>query len=508
MASANEGITPSAGVASKDTTIQSNDRLPSSPAAEPLANRPSDLSDIAVGSAITRRGPGSLSTPERAEEEVDRNLFSGFEFASPKLTSPLPLREAVAGDVGRGGDGRPRVDSLLTFSLEEKGQAGPGDGGSSSAENPPQHSERESKQQGSQQREDRAALQRPAPPSASQLREYIHARNVSRVNKEVIQRHERRDNAAAAATAAAAAPAAAGPTERAARAEAAGGTCDDAARKAPPPLPPRRRSPSAIAQASRAQSAAAHQQQQLLQSQQQQQQQQLQQHQQQAGHPSRPAPALTSSSAVPPPTFAAASSAAAATRAMLLAAADASYRALTPDIPSIRIWIGTFNMGAKDPVRGKHDNEVRTFVPAGYDIYALGVQEGVSDSFADMVGRHLAKQGVDKLPLSPQVHGRGDGSFLFSKHTGLHLYCARHLIPAVRVVSHATVSLGMTEGSKGAAAIGLHVAGTTLAFVTCHLPANSLPGRRAAFRYLIEQLGTQLGDPYFQFTHQVSPMIG
>lgn len=49
------------------------------------------------------------------------------------------------------------------------------------------------------------------------------------------------------------------------------------------------------------------------------------------------------------------------------------------------------------------------------------------------------------------MHGRGDGSFLFSKYTALRVFVAADLLASVRVLATAAVSLGITEGSKGAA---------------------------------------------------------
>jgi len=175
-------------------------------------------------------------------------------------------------------------------------------------------------------------------------------------------------------------------------------------------------------------------------------------------------------------------------------------------MPSVRIWAGTWNMGAKEFPKSMEE-ELRVFVPIGYDLYALGVQEGISDAFVEAVEAHLKAVHVVRLPVTPQVFGRGDGSFIFAKHTGLVLFCRRHLLPATQIVAEAAVSLGFTEGSKGGAAVVLHLAGTTIAFVSCHLPANSLDGRRDAFKYLVNQLGEALGDPSFSLTLQFHHVI-
>ena len=53
----------------------------------------------------------------------------------------------------------------------------------------------------------------------------------------------------------------------------------------------------------------------------------------------------------------------------------------------MKIWVGTWNMGAVDPFLdaelAKNPEQVERmlspFIPQGYDLYVLGVQEGISD---------------------------------------------------------------------------------------------------------------------------------
>jgi hypothetical protein len=66
------------------------------------------------------------------------------------------------------------------------------------------------------------------------------------------------------------------------------------------------------------------------------------------------------------------------------------------------------------------------------------------------------------------------------------------------------LSLGMTQGSNGGAAIALKVLDSTLVFVSCHLSSTALASRRASYTSLVESVGNafNLGERYFQLLEQ------
>jgi hypothetical protein len=74
---------------------------------------------------------------------------------------------------------------------------------------------------------------------------------------------------------------------------------------------------------------------------------------------------------------------------------------------TMRIWVGTWNLGASDPVfrTSQSSLPLEPFVIPGYDLYCLGVQECVSESFFHEMDSFLAPTGVRRLrlvnPLSP-----------------------------------------------------------------------------------------------------------
>ncbi len=110
--------------------------------------------------------------------------------------------------------------------------------------------------------------------------------------------------------------------------------------------------------------------------------------------------------------------------------------------------VGSWNMGAKEFSDPGH-TQIKQFIPLEYDIYVVGVQECASPSFYDAVSSYLAHHGVRRCPIAPRVEGRGDGSFLKTKYTGIALYVTKPLLRHVHVLKTAACSLGMTEGSKG-----------------------------------------------------------
>ena len=48
------------------------------------------------------------------------------------------------------------------------------------------------------------------------------------------------------------------------------------------------------------------------------------------------------------------------------------------------VWVGTWNLGAVDPFERANEDAIfkslESFIPGGYDLYALGVQECVADN--------------------------------------------------------------------------------------------------------------------------------
>ncbi len=105
------------------------------------------------------------------------------------------------------------------------------------------------------------------------------------------------------------------------------------------------------------------------------------------------------------------------------------------------------------------------------------------------------------------MEGRGDGSFLSTKYTGIQLFVRQSLQPHIRLMRSAGVSLGFTEGSKGGASFLVQIFGVNVVFVCVHLSARTAVERRAGYSALIEGVGNQLGDSYFQLLEQFPHVV-
>ncbi|RLN26964.1 hypothetical protein BBJ28_00015843 [Nothophytophthora sp. Chile5] len=203
----------------------------------------------------------------------------------------------------------------------------------------------------------------------------------------------------------------------------------------------------------------------------------------------------------------------------------------------IRMWVGTWNMGAADPFedsRGLLDEQrsaamLRPFLPHGYQLYVLGVQEGVSENVYHAVEAFLNRneQGTRyyRLELKNRnfsvghknqppdavfdaVHGRGDGAFVGTKFTGVAVFhCADLAPPKLQLIRAGVHKFKLTSGSKGGVAVALRVDHTTLVFVNCHLDARSDAHRREQLRSLNASLGRVMGHASFELTEQFHHVV-
>ena len=87
----------------------------------------------------------------------------------------------------------------------------------------------------------------------------------------------------------------------------------------------------------------------------------------------------------------------------------------------MKIWTGTWNMGAADPFldadAATRERLLAAFVPKEYDVYVLGVQEGISDAIFEAVEAHT---GAFRLPLNARLYTARDigGSRVRSRRVG------------------------------------------------------------------------------------------
>ncbi|KAG2863110.1 hypothetical protein PC113_g5732 [Phytophthora cactorum] len=200
------------------------------------------------------------------------------------------------------------------------------------------------------------------------------------------------------------------------------------------------------------------------------------------------------------------------------------------------MWVGTWNMGAADPFddgKGIIDEQrsatmLQNFLPHGYQLYVLGVQEGVSENVYHAVEAYLNRNErgaryyrmemrnsdfmVNHKNYPPDavidaVHGRGDGAFVGTKFTGMAVFYCADIQDKVKLIRAGAHKFKLTSGSKGGVAVALMINHTTIVFVNCHLDARNDTYRREQIRNLNASLGRVMGHYSFDLTEQFHHVV-
>lgn len=273
------------------------------------------------------------------------------------------------------------------------------------------------------------------------------------------------------------------------------------------------------------------------------------------------------------------------------ATSPADARAILQQGPLVpaTVWAGTWNVGAEEPVhtgaahedaehggaasersgipssaeafggpptpaaeaacKGKpakgaiHPRMLRMLAPPGYDLYVLGIQEGMSDAVLDFFAQST---GTIRMPLVPceegkegplggtprgsmgggkggrkshkevtdktaegndRVLGRGDGSLTTLKYTGIAVFVPARMLPFVRINRVCSCSFGATEGSKGGAGVSLRVHGATMAFISVHMASKKISARLQQYMQVCKQLGGGLGNEFFHLNESFHHVV-
>jgi len=159
----------------------------------------------------------------------------------------------------------------------------------------------------------------------------------------------------------------------------------------------------------------------------------------------------------------------------------------------IRLWVGTWNIGFADPFETQRKNHkiIENLIPYGYDIYVLGMQEGVTERIYDAIGKYLNDSGqYNRVPLTDNaVYGFGDGALTSKKYTGIAMFVKDTIRSRISKINCTSCGFGMKSGSKGGVACQICLDDhTTFAFVSCHLEANNVDIRRKQVSLLDKNL--------------------
>ena len=206
-------------------------------------------------------------------------------------------------------------------------------------------------------------------------------------------------------------------------------------------------------------------------------------------------------------------------------------RAYGPTV-DLKVWTCTFNIAcAKTPFEfgtgGNVEAVLSPFIPKDHDVYVIGMQEGMGDNFYIGVGEYLNEIGVELVPgqgrgYGPRIEGRGDGSLVSTKYTGIAAFAKTSLIldglvKIERATCHAFKGEDMTKakdlkeslGSKGGAALTIRCFDTTMACISVHMAKewHKVAKKRTQYRELADQLGRKLGHPEYQLHSQFHHVV-
>lgn len=209
---------------------------------------------------------------------------------------------------------------------------------------------------------------------------------------------------------------------------------------------------------------------------------------------------------------------------------ESSRRGVLEPLKSIKIWTGTWSLGGKEPFAGMEKERAKRllqpFVPDGYDLYVLAVQDCVSESVFECFDALQTAEGCRRLRLTQhgnhnthstdvrnedgsdptRIYGRGDGSLKSLKFTSMVVYARSQLLGDIKLVSLANFPVNSTQ-CKGAVAAVVQVLDRTIAFVGAHLDRKSNDLRRDQYQSLFMSLGNNLGEADFHLNEQFHHVV-
>ena len=193
----------------------------------------------------------------------------------------------------------------------------------------------------------------------------------------------------------------------------------------------------------------------------------------------------------------------------------------------LKVWACTFNIACeRHPFElgpgGNVEAMLSTFVPKDHDVYVVGIQEAMGDEFFQGMAEYLDSFGVQLISgqgkgFGPRIEGRGDGSLMTTKYTGIAAFAKKTLVVDGHVKvkrecvhefkgEEGKIVKDMKEslGSKGGAALAIQCFDTTLAVISVHMAKewHKVAKKRAQYRELSAQLGRKLGDANYQLHSQ------
>jgi hypothetical protein len=204
---------------------------------------------------------------------------------------------------------------------------------------------------------------------------------------------------------------------------------------------------------------------------------------------------------------------------------EAPRKGVTEPMKKLRLWTGTWNVGGKEPFAGMEKERAKRllqpFVPEGYDIYALSVQDCATDSVFECFDALQTTEGCRRLRMMTssgtpattddgtdpsRLYGRGDGSLKSLKFTGLVVYVRASLVGDVKLLNMTNFPLSSTH-CRGAVAAVVNAMGRNIVFISTQLDPKNNDSRRDQYQTLFTALGSNLAESDFHLNDQFHHVV-
>jgi hypothetical protein len=200
-------------------------------------------------------------------------------------------------------------------------------------------------------------------------------------------------------------------------------------------------------------------------------------------------------------------------------------------LTKLKLWVGSWNLSGKEPFinipTSKATSFLLPFIPSGYDIYVLGIQECINENLFEIIDTLLNAEGCRRLrlelPRLPSYNSSNnmeegtaasaassDPTRLTSKSDGrfntIVIYIRYTLFSDVKLVSLTSHSL-VAGTTIGAIASVLSINGRNIVFVNSQFDSKSNETRREQYQMLTMNLGSSLAENGYHLNEQFHHIV-
>eukprot|EP00371_Babesia_bovis_P002436 XP_001611083.1 hypothetical protein [Babesia bovis T2Bo] len=158
--------------------------------------------------------------------------------------------------------------------------------------------------------------------------------------------------------------------------------------------------------------------------------------------------------------------------------------------PLIRLRQSTIQL---KPLTEEDNEPLNDWIPMGYDIYIISLQETLSCGMFISITKYLLRQSNEdyvRIPLeNDKLSGHGDGAFLKTKSTSIAVWIRKELLDSkiVEMGPSRSIPISRINRSKGLVTFQMKVYNHLVCVVGCHLPTGR-KSREKAIKQVIGKL--------------------